>query len=151
MEKKQLTEEEKIERRRAYSRDYYQRNKERMSERNRKYMQEYRKLAAKYKDVEERKVYPEHQKAYYLEHREKMLQSAKEWRERNRERVREINRRAYRRRKEQKKLVKQQIRVNDINVDKAKSLFKDPAMAAHLQWLVDRKKQTLFSTDNQSE
>lgn len=56
------------------------------------------------------------QREYYLKHREKML--------------------AYSRRYYQKKTAaKREKEKPNPDIDKAKSLFRDPAMAEHLQWL----------------
>jgi len=73
----------------------------------------------------------EYYKKYYVLHRDQIRQTAKRWRERNPEKVKANNARNYARRRAER--IARQGGGEMPNTDKAKALFKNPAMAAHFQ------------------
>lgn len=93
--------------------------------------------------IEKSKSYPERQKTYYQVHREEMLQRSKEWHRLHPEKQREYNRKASKERQECMKEIKMREKAQNIDLDKVKALFKDPTKAAHLQWLVERRRNAL--------
>ena len=65
------------------------------------------------------------QREYYLKHREKMLAYSRRYLQEHPEK-----RKLY-----QENAAKREKKKPNPDIDKAKSLFRDPAMAEHLQWL----------------
>lgn len=80
----------------------------------------------------------EYYKKYYVLHRDQIRQTAKRWRERNPEKVKANNARSYARRRAER--IARQVGGKIPDTDKAKALFKNPTMAAHFQWLIDKAK-----------
>ena len=62
-----------------------------------------------------------------------MLASSKQWHLDHPEKVKEYQRRYY----QKKTAAKREKKKPNPDIDKANSLFRDPAMAEHLQWLLD--------------
>ena len=81
----------------------------------------------------------EYHKKYYVLHREQIRQAAKRWRERNPEKVKANNARNYARRRAERIARQGGGKIPD--TEKAKALFKNPAMQAHFQWLIDKAKK----------
>lgn len=125
-----MTEEQKI-KKREYMRQYREKNYDRLLEKARAdYATKIRKGTGM--------TTQEQRKTYYALHRDQMRLSAKRWRERNPEKVKENNARNYAKRRAERIANQGGERKPDTN--KAKALFKDPAMQEHFQWLVDHAK-----------
>lgn len=75
----------------------------------------------------------EWQREYYLKHRDKILAYSRKYIKDHPEKLKEYQRRYYQKKKEKK------IMLNP-DIDKAKSLFRDPSKAAHLQWLLEHNR-----------
>lgn len=73
------------------------------------------------------------QREYYLKHREKMLAYSRRYLQEHPEKKKEYQRRYY----QKKTAAKREKKKPNPDIDKAKSLFRDPAMAEHLQWLIN--------------
>lgn len=74
---------------------------------------------------------------YYQRNKEKLLEKSKSWRQNHPEKVKEYQRRYYQKKRAAAKKEKK-IMLNP-DIDKAKSLFRDPSKAAHLQWLLEHR------------
>lgn len=77
------------------------------------------------------------QREYYLKHRDKMLAYSRKYIKDHPEKVKEYQRRYYQKKRAAAKKEKK-IMLNP-DIDKAKSLFRDPSKAAHLQWLLEHR------------
>lgn len=115
--------------RKARQREYYLKHREKMLAYSRRYLQEH---------PEKRKLYQENAarkradgNGYYQRHKERLLESSKQWHQAHPEKVKEYQRRYY----QKKTAAKREKKKPNPDIDKAKSLFRDPAMAEHLQWL----------------
>ena len=123
--------------RKARQREYYLKNREKMLAYSRRYLQEH---------PEKRKLYQEnaarkrangtgYYQRYYQRHKERLLAFSKQWHQDHPEKMKEYQRRYYQKKRAAAKKEKK-IMLNP-DIDKAKSLFRDPAMAEHLQWLLN--------------
>ncbi len=77
------------------------------------------------------------QRLYYQANRERCIAATRKWQAKNPDKVK-----AY----QQKYLIKEKqkraaVRIASLDMEKAKALFRDSAMAEHLQWLVDHAKK----------
>ena len=125
------TTEEKKARQRTYSARYAKRHRDELNERNRN---EYRtKVRANGKTDQE------NAHDYYLAHCEELKAKSRAWREKNPERVKANNHRNWERRKAERQAGKKKKKPD---LEKAKALFKNPAIAAHLQWLIDKAEKS---------
>ena len=79
------------------------------------------------------------QREYYRKHRDKMLAYSRRYIKDHPEKVKEYQQRYNRKmaaeRKERRERISQS--QSQPNIDKAKSLFRNPAQAEHLQWLLN--------------
>lgn len=75
---------------------------------------------------------------YYQRNKEKLLEKSKSWRQNHPEKVKEYQRRYYQKKRAAAKKEKK-IMLNP-DIDKAKSLFRDPSKAVHLQWLLEHNR-----------
>ena len=125
--------------RKAYEREYYRKNREHILARNRAYRKAHPEKQKQYRinAALKRDTGLGYYQRYYLLNKERLAEYAKQWRKRNPEKVKAYQHRYNKKRTEEKR---RQKRWDSLDVGKAKSLFRDPAMAAHLQWLVDHKK-----------
>lgn len=74
---------------------------------------------------------------YYQRNKEKLLEKSKSWRKNHPEKVKEYQRRYYQKKRAAAKKEKK-IMLNP-DIDKAKSLFRDPSKTVHLQWLLEHR------------
>lgn len=124
-----MTEEERT-KKREYMRKYRKRNHDKLEEKRK---DDYSTRVRKDGMTEK-----EYYKKYYVLHRDQIRLNSKRWRERNPEKVKANNARNYAKRRAERIARKGGGKGPD--TEKAKTLFKNPAMAAHFQWLVDRAK-----------
>lgn len=75
---------------------------------------------------------------YYQRNKEKLLEKSKSWRQNHPEKVKEYQRRYYQKKRAAAKKEKK-IMLNP-DIDKAKSLFRDPSKTVHLQWLLEHNR-----------
>lgn len=75
---------------------------------------------------------------YYQRNKEKLLEKSKSWRQNHPEKVKEYQRRYYQKKRAAEKKEKK-IMLNP-DIDKAKSLFRDPSKTVHLQWLLEHNR-----------
>lgn len=138
---KKLTDEELRERKRQRQHNYYLEHKQEILERNKRYLKEHPEKARKYqerrKTVLKEKI-SRRQHLYYVNNRDRLLEYAKNWRRANQGKVKEYNRKHGLQRAASQRANAYK---GDPNVGKAKALFKNPAAAAHLQWLVDNQRR----------
>ena len=80
----------------------------------------------------------ERQREYYLKHRDKMLAYFRKYVKDHPEKVKEYQRRYYQKKRAAAKKEKK-IMLNP-DIDKAKSLFRDPSKTVHLQWLLEHNR-----------
>lgn len=122
---------------------------EEQKQKKREYMRQYReknhdKLLAKANADYSTKVRKgghttqQQRQTYYQLHKEEMRLAAKRWRERHPDKVKENNARNYAKRRAER--INRQGGERKPDTAKAKALFKDPAMQAHFQWLIDKRR-----------
>ena len=119
--------------RKARQREYYLKHREKMLAYSRRYLQEHPEKRKLYQENAARKranVTGYYQR-YYQRHKERLLAFSKQWHLEHPEKVKEYQRRYY----QKKTAAKREKKKPNPDIDKAKSLFRDPAMAEHLQWL----------------
>lgn len=127
--------------RKARQREYYRKHRDKILAQSRKFIQdhpekikEYHKNAAR-----KRENGTGYYQRYYALNKDKLLEYAKNWRKRNPEKVKEYQQRYNRKmaaeRKERRERKSQS--QSQPNIAKAKSLFRNPAQAEHLQWLLN--------------
>lgn len=73
---------------------------------------------------------------YYQRNKEKLLEKSKSWRQNHPEKVKVYQRRYYQKKRAAKK--EKKIMLNP-DINKAKSLFRDPTKTVHLQWLFEHR------------
>lgn len=78
------------------------------------------------------------QREYYLKNRDKMLAYSRKYIKDHPEKVKEYQRRYYQKKRAAAKKEKK-IMLNP-DIDKAKSLFRDPSKTVHLQWLLEHNR-----------
>lgn len=117
-------------------REYYLKHRDKMLAYSRKYIKDH---------PEKQKLYRENAAkerangtGYYQRNKEKLLEKSKSWRQNHPEKVKEYQRRYYQKKRAAAKKEKK-IMLNP-DIDKAKSLFRDPSKAAHLQWLLEHNR-----------
>ena len=120
-------------------RRYYLDHREELREKNKAY---YRAHSEKWKVYgkgltdEERERNREYQRLYYQVHKEACIASTRRWQERNPDKVAAYKRNYLVKQSRERAAAKK----SPPSVEKAKALFRDPAMAEHLQWIVDNGK-----------
>lgn len=121
---------------------YYREHREKMLEQSRRYRKEHPEKWAQYrKNHNEKKVDGmNYQQRYYQRNKEKITEYAKRWKESHPEKIKEYQRRYRERMKALGIPGKKKAQDPQPNIDKAKALFRDPAMAAHLQWIIEHRK-----------
>ncbi len=82
----------------------------------------------------------ERQREYYLKHRDKMLAYSRKYIQDHPEKQKEYQRRYYQKKRAEKK--EKKIMLNP-DIDKAKSLFRDPSKTVHLQWLLEHNRNKI--------
>ena len=110
----------------ARQREYYLKHRDKMLAYSRKYIKDHPEKVKEY------------QREYYLKHRDKMLAYSRKYIKDHPEKVKEYQRRYYQKKRAAAKKEKK-IMLNP-DIDKAKSLFRDPSKAAHLQWLLEHNR-----------
>ena len=147
MARRKLTDEERrksAERKKARKRAYYQEHKEEMRAYFREYIKAHPEKRNRYRATSSaRKKIQGYNRQYYQAHKDVYKQRNLVWRTNNPEKVKEYNRRAQERRRQCRleKQKKAETAKNSADLEKAKAMFKNPAMAAHLQWLADNRKK----------
>ena len=134
--------EEVILRRQARQREYYRKNKEKMLERSRQYRKEHPEKWVQYRRnaKEKRSMGLDYYQRYYQRNKEKLAEYAQRWKEAHPEKIKEYQRR-YREKKKALGMDRsKEVQKPQPNIDKVKALFRDPSKAAHLQWLVEHRK-----------
>lgn len=116
-------------------REYYLKHRDKMLAYSRKYIKDH---------PEKQKLYRENAAkkrangiGYYQRNKEKLLEKSKSWRQNHPEKVKEYQRRYYQKKRAAAKKEKK-IMLNP-DIDKAKSLFRDPSKTVHLQWLLEHR------------
>lgn len=135
-----LSLEEKEKRTKELARRYYQANKERLLAANKKYYAEHPEKAKEYREYRKKHYHDKilaAQKAYYERNKEILAEKARAWRKAHPEKMKEYNRRAAERRAAGKISGCSTKYNHSPDIDKAVALFKDPAKANHLRWLVE--------------
>ncbi len=127
-------------RRKEYEQDYYRKHRERILARSKAYRKAHPEKLKQYRQnaALKRETGLGYYQRYYLENKERLLEYAKQWRKRNPDKVKQYQHTYNMKRAEERRRKKQW---GNTNVSKAKSLFRDPKKAAHLQWLIDHAKQ----------
>lgn len=117
-------------------REYYLKHRDKMLAYSRKYIKDH---------PEKQKLYRENAAkkrangiGYYQRNKEKLLEKSKSWRQNHPEKVKEYQRRYYQKKRAAAKKEKK-IMLNP-DIDKAKSLFRDPSKTVHLQWLLEHNR-----------
>lgn len=126
--------------RRDYEREYYRKNREHILARNRAYRKAHPEKQKQYRENAALKRHTGlgYYQRYYQENKDRMGEYAKQWRKRNPDKVKQYQRTYNEKRAEERR--RQKLWAST-DVSKAKSLFRDPTKAAHLQWLVDHAKE----------
>lgn len=124
-----------ISNRKARQREYYRKHREKMLAYNRRYLQEHPEKKKLYRENAARKRADGtgYYQRYYQRNKEKLLANSRQWHQDHPEKVKEYQRRYY----QKKTAAKREKKKPNPDIDKAKSLFRDPAMAEHLQWLLN--------------
>ena len=73
---------------------------------------------------------------FYQRNKEKLTEYAQRWKDAHPEKIKEYQRK-YR---EKKRALRKVAKKPQPNIDKAKSLFRDPSKAVHLQWLLEHNR-----------
>lgn len=125
--------------RKARNREYYLKHREKMLAYSRRYFQEHPEKQKLYRENAARKRADGtgYYQRYYQRNKERLLASSKQWHLDHPEKVKEYQRRYYQKKRAAAKKEKK-IMLNP-DIDKAKSLFRDPSKAAHLQWLLEHR------------
>lgn len=121
-------------------REYYLKHREKLLAYSRKYIQEHPEKMKLYKEnaAKKRANGIGYYQRYYQRNKEKLLENSKRWFKNHPEKVKEYQRRYYQKKRAAAKKEKK-IMLNP-DIDKAKSLFRDPSKAVHLQWLLEHNK-----------
>lgn len=121
-------------------REYYLKHREKLLAYSRKYIQEHPEKMKLYKEnaAKKRANGIGYYQRYYQRNKEKLLENSKRWFKNHPEKVKEYQRRYYQKKRAAAKKEKK-IMLNP-DIDKAKSLFRDPSKAVHLQWLLEHNR-----------
>ena len=124
--------------RKARNREYYLKHREKMLAYSRRYFQEHPEKQKLYRENAARKRADGtgYYQRYYQRNKERLLASSKQWHLDHPEKVKEYQRRYY----QKKTAAKREKKKPNPDIDKAKSLFRDPSKAVHLQWLLEHNK-----------
>ena len=121
-------------------REYYLKHRDKMLAYSRKYIKDHPEKQKLYRENAAKKQANGigYNQRYYQRNKEKLLEKSKSWRQNHPEKVKEYQRRYYQKKRAAAKKEKK-IMLNP-DIDKAKSLFRDPSKAVHLQWLLEHNK-----------
>ena len=127
--------------RKARQREYYRKHRDKILAQSRKFIQDHPEKVKEYHEnaARKRENGTGYYQRYYALNKDKLLQYARSWRKRNPEKVKEYQQRYNRKMAAERKERRERISQNQSqpNIDKAKSLFRNPAQAEHLQWLLN--------------
>lgn len=121
-------------------REYYLKHRDKMLAYSRKYIKDHPEKQKLYREnaAKKRANGTGYYQRYYQRNKEKLLENSKRWFKNHPEKVKEYQRRYY-----QKKIAaakkEKKIMLNP-DIDKAKSLFRDPSKIVHLQWLLEHNR-----------
>lgn len=120
-------------------REYYLKHRDKMLVYSRKYIKDHPEKQKLYREnaAKKRANGIGYNQRYYQRNKEKLLEKSKSWRQNHPEKVKEYQRRYYQKKRAEKK--EKKIMLNP-DIDKAKSLFRDPSKAAHLQWILEHNR-----------
>lgn len=120
-------------------REYYLKHREKLLAYSRKYIKDHPEKKKLYREnaAKKRANGTGYNQRYYQRNKEKLLEKSKSWRQNHPEKVKEYQRRYYQKKRAEKK--EKKIRLNP-DIDKAKSLFRDPSKTVHLQWLLEHNR-----------
>lgn len=144
--------------RKARQREYYRKHRDKILAQSRKFILDHPEKVKEYHENAARKQEngTGYYQRYYALNKDKLLQYARSWRKRNPEKVKEYQQRYNRKmaaeRKERRERISQS--QSQPNIAKAKSLFRNPAQAEHLQWLLNHaasKKQESNKQENKKQ
>lgn len=127
-------------RRQERQRKYYLAHREELRAKNHAYYKEHSekwKVYGKGLTDEEKERNREYQRLYYQAHRDAYIAAARRWQARNPDKV-DAYKQNYLAKQRQERAA---ARIASVDTGKVKALFKDPAAAEHLQWLVDNAKE----------
>lgn len=132
--------EETKSKRKHWQQEYYFKHREKMLAYSRKYRQDHPEKMKLYKEnaAKKRANGTGYYQRYYQLNKEKLLEKSKRWLQNHPEKVKEYQRRYYLKKRAAAKKEKK-IMLNP-DIDKAKSLFRDPSKTVHLQWLLEHNK-----------
>lgn len=121
-------------------REYYLKHRDKMLAYSRKYIKDHPEKQKLYREnaAKKRANGIGYNQRYYQRNKEKLLEKSKSWRQNHPEKVKEYQRRYYQKKRAAAKKEKK-IMLNP-DIDKAKSLFRDPSKAVHLQWLLEHNR-----------
>ena len=137
--------------RKARQREYYRKHRDKILAQSRKFIQDHPEKVKEYHEnaARKRENGTGYYQRYYALNKDKLLEYAKNWRKRNPEKVKEYQQRYNRKMAAERKERRERIKPEP-NIDKAKFLFRNPAQAEHLQWLLNHaasKKQESIHQD----
>lgn len=120
-------------------REYYLKHRDKMLAYSRKYIKDHPEKQKLYREnaAKKRANGIGYYQRYYQRNKEKLLEKSKSWRQNHPEKVKEYQRRYYQKKRAEKK--EKKIMLN-LDIDKAKSLFRDPSKTVHLQWLLEHNR-----------
>lgn len=120
-------------------REYYLKHRDKMLAYSRKYIKDHPEKQKLYREnaAKKRANGIGYNQRYYQRNKEKLLEKSKSWRQNHPEKVKEYQRRYYQKKRAEKK--EKKIMLNP-DIDKAKSLFRDPSKTVHLQWLLEHNR-----------
>jgi hypothetical protein len=121
-------------------REYYLKHRDKMLAYSRKYIKDHPEKQKLYREnaAKKRANGTGYYQRYYQRNKEKLLEKSKSWRQNHPEKVKEYQRRYYQKKRAAAKKEKK-IMLNP-DIDKAKSLFRDPSKTVHLQWLLEHNR-----------
>ncbi len=132
--------EEAKSKRKHWQREKYLKQRDKMLAYSRKYRLEHPEKMKLYKvnAAKKRANGTGYYQRYYQRNKEKLLEKSKRWLQDHPEKVKEYQRRYYQKKRAAAKKEKK-IMLNP-DIDKAKSLLRDPSKTVHLQWLLEHNR-----------
>ena len=134
-----MSKEEAKSKQKERQREYYLKHRDKMLAYSRKYIKDHPEKQKLYREnaAKKRANGIGYYQRYYQRNKEKLLEKSKSWRQNHPEKVKEYQRRYYQKKRAEKK--EKKIMLN-LDIDKAKSLFRDPSKTVHLQWLLEHNR-----------
>ena len=152
-----MEEEEAKKRKKEKEHEYYLAHREEKIEQSRRYFKEHPEKVAMYRKnaTEKRKLGLGYYQRYYQEHKEQLSEYAREYRKKHPEKIALYQHRRWLKIKAEKEAARAEKEMRkqngsdapsvdvekpvakNINVNKVKSMFRDPAAKAHLQWILE--------------